>query len=197
MSQSLDRLKLQFADRFEPMGDGYIFHANLRAAGYRVSASDRDRLVAQFNRRLTRLIWGFAAITILFFAAICWIFVQQSGEVPAIVPWIIAPAATCGYLAPFFWMWNAPQRELRQSMPVVQGRSKDEAKRIALTRLSWTQLGAGVVMTLALLWRVSTEWNLLIGWNRLWLVLAAAMLLIVAVQAIRKLRISRDQRTSD
>jgi len=197
MAQSLDRLKQQFADRFERDGDAYVFRPNLRAPGYRVSNIDRDRLITEFNRRIVWSTWGIAALIIVVIAAICWMFFERSEDVPSGALWLIGIAAVGAYLAPFYWIWNAPQREICQATPVLAGRPKDEAKRIALARLSWKQLGAMVVMTAALLWRTSATTNLLVGWSRLWLVFASAIVLIIAIQAVRKLRSEREKRVSD
>ena len=181
-----------FAKRFEPNGEGYIYRPNLRAPGVLVTATERDRFVANFNRGFNIATWSIAglclvAVTIVFFAT--W-----PGRVPLYVIFLIVGGCVPVVVGANHWLWGAPNRALVGRTPVVEGRSKAEATKLAWQRLTWGRLGLSLLVVPILLLRVGNRNNLLVGWNRLWLVLAGAFLVLVAVQAFRKWRAGhRDQ----
>jgi len=181
------RVEERFANRFEAAGDGYVFRANLRAVGYPFSAEERDHAVSEFKRRYVWLTWGFSAATISIFMTVVWLFFSQSDHVPDAAIYLVLGVCAGLYLIPFYWLWNAPVRLCRDRVQGVEGRTTGEARRVAFERLTWTQLGTTVLLVGLMLWRVSARANLLVGWNRLWLLLGAATLVLVVVQAIRKL----------
>jgi hypothetical protein len=182
-----------FANRFERKGDAYVFRANFGAAGYRVGADDRDRMLAEFGRRLDWLTWGASALIVLVGVGLTWVASGPSDDARGAIICSLLGVSLGSYLIPFCWLWNAPVRELRGRVQVSEGRTKAEAKRLAFERLTWRNLGVGVVVAAVLLWWASADGNLLVGWNRLWLVGAGALLLMIAVQAFRKWRSGRSE----
>jgi len=193
MNGSTALIRDQFANRFEPHGDGYVFRANLRAAGIPVSAADRDRFVAEFNRRLSIWAYGGTAgfVVLLTVALFAFFLLNPEGEIPEFVSFLLVAAFLPVFLVPFFWLWNAPARNLRNRLPVDQGRSKAEATQLAFAQLTWGRLGGALAMLAFGLWALSRSHNLLVGWNRLWLAGAAALLALIAVQAVRKWQAER------
>lgn len=191
MQSAHARVMQQFANRFERDGEAYVFRASLSAPGYAVDAATRDRLVSEFNRRYLWLVRVTVVLVVLIFTAVAWFLVARAGEVPDPVTWLILGGGLGLHLLPFYWLWNAPLRELRDWTPTVEGRSRLEARRLALRRLTWGRLGAAVLLIPFTLWRASARINVFVGWGRLWLVFCGAALGLVAVQAIRKLRMER------
>lgn len=175
-----------FANRFEPDGDGFIFRANLKAPGFRVSKAERDAFVAEFKRRSRMGQWGAAILIVpLIVAAIF--------ALPSLfhVSADYAAVPVLGVTLPSFmiwsrWLWSAPARALQERTPDVEARSKEEALRLGFKRITWTQLGGAAALIPLMLLRVGYRHNLLVGWSRIWLVLAGALLLLLAVQAYRK-----------
>jgi hypothetical protein len=182
-----------FANRFEPDGDAFIFRANLRAPGYRVDKSFRDRMIAEFGRRIVWSTWLYAGLTVAGAVGVIWFFVSRQAKLPDVAVWGILAIAAVPLVATHLWLWNAPVRALRAQVPVAPGRSKDAAKQVALKRLTWRQLGVGVLMAPIVLFQLSSLTNLLVGWSRLWLVAFAAYLVLIAVQAVRKLRMDQQR----
>ncbi|QUD86183.1 hypothetical protein [Phenylobacterium montanum] len=191
MFGSQTRTKDLFANRFEPDGDGYLFRANLKAPGVRVTSGERDRFVHEFGRRVTILTWVSAGVTVALVLAAAF---YSTGENRSVAEWIIAPiVALCigGFMGPFYWLWYAPVRALGGRLPATPGRSATEARRVALERLTWKQLGLSALVVPALLFRLTRGHDLLTGWNRLWMAFCGLLLLFIAVQAARKWRATR------
>jgi hypothetical protein len=187
MFGSDNRLRQLFANRFEPDGDGYLFRTTIGAPGFKVSAEERDRWVAAFSRRFQVAIWATAGLSVLILLAA---FLIAPSDVRLSGFWAYGVVALC--LAPLLflnrWLWNAPVRALRGRAPDAEGRSEAEAGRLAFQRMTWAQLGLAAAAPLLLLLRVGSRNNLLVGWNRLWLVAAVVFLAFVAFQAFRKWR---------
>jgi hypothetical protein len=192
MFGSNNRLRQLFANRFETDGDGYLFRTTIGAPGFKVSAQERDRWLATFSRRIQIAIWATGGLTALIFVAA---FLIAPNEVHVSDWWVYGMVALC--LAPLLfinrWLWNAPVRALHGRTPDAQGRSKAEAGRLAFQRITWAQLGLAAAAPFFLLLRVGSRNNLLLGWNRLWLVAAVLFLAFVAFQAFRKWRAGLSQ----
>lgn len=188
MGEQLSQMKESFANRFEPDGDGYLFRSNLKAPGIRVTAAERDRFVQAYGRRVTILIWVGASATVLVAAAVIWAYVSTSAEMPDWVMWLVLGPCLAATTLLIVWFWSAPNRALRNRMPQAPGRTKDQANAVAFGRMTWPKLGASAISIPVMLLLVSRSSNLLVGWNRLWLMLATALAVLLAVQAFRKWR---------
>ncbi len=91
----------------------------------------------------------------------------------------------------YYWAWNAPARELERRTPVGSARTREEVRRLMLSKITYGQLGFAVLAAFALLWNASTKGDVLHGWGILWVVFAAALVVIAAIQAFRKWRFDR------
>jgi hypothetical protein len=184
----------EFFHRFEPDGDDYLFRRKLTAPGYRVAAAERDRMVAQFNRRFTWLSLMGPILLLLVLAAATRVFGRYGAgwQKLAILATFAIWLGLYGVL--FYRIWSAPVRAVRGQAPVDQGRSKMHAQRLALIRLTWGQLAGAAIAVPVMLLTVGAKVNLLVGWNRLWLVLAAALAAGIAVQAVQKLLVRTKSR---
>ena len=187
-----------FAKRFERDDHGYIYRANLRSAGIRVSESERDTFVSTFNRRMMILRWGGPALMVALViggtsALLAWApdsSIPQYAALLATVPMLLL------FLAGFYWLWNAPTRALLGRQTTDEGRTKSEARETALSRLTWPQIGVSALFVALASARVAFGHNLLEGWNRLWLVLIVAGALGIARTAYRKWRFDSRARTA-
>jgi hypothetical protein len=182
-----------FANRFEPSGDEFLFRTNIRAAGVVVSASERDRFVKDFSRRIGFVTWIMATVTVLVIGVIAAVSVFNSANMPAFAMHSLGAAGLCGFLATFYWLWYAPVRSLKGRAPATEARSRADARRLALTRLTWGQLAIGAATVPVLLYSVGQGHNLLVGWYRLWLVAAALLLGGLGYRAFQKLRASSER----
>jgi hypothetical protein len=191
------RLIQIFMNRFEPEGDHFVFRANLRAPGIQVTAAERDRFIAAYVRNVRVAYWGMLAAVVLVMIGTVVVLFPQLGNLPTFA--IAAPLVVLvvGYVALTFWLARAPVRALQGRAAAEPGRTQDEARRIAFRRMTWSQMGIAVAFLAFGLWRISLRNNLLVGWNRLWLAFFGLLLVLVAVQAVRKWRFDRQDAGRD
>ena len=190
MFGSTDHLERLFANRFEPDAGGYLFRAKYTAPAIVVSGPERDRFVTDFRRRIRRASWGLGGSCVLLMVGAAFASSAASIKLPDFAIYVLLTPCLCTFLGLTYWLWDAPVRALRSRPASAEGRSKAEARRAALLRMTWGQLGAAAAMPAVLLVSVGSRRNLLEGWNRLWLVSAALVLTLVAFRALKKWRAS-------
>jgi high-affinity Fe2+/Pb2+ permease len=71
-------------------------------------------------------------------------------------------------------------------------RSSEEVRRLRFQRMTYGQLAGAAVTALVIPFIGSARQDVFSGWSGLWLVLARALLLLVAVQAFRKWRFEQE-----
>lgn len=192
MSMGSQIMKNGFAERFEPLGDGYLFRDRPNRPGYALTAAERDRFVADFSRRVG---WMTAILFVVIMAicvggagyAVANNVELSQGAIMVVVVMVLAIS-----IAINMWFWAAPLRALQGRTPDVAALPKAAAGREQLRQLSWKRLvwyrvGAAVLC----IWLGYTEDPTFSGWARLWLVGAAALLTFAAVQAFRKWQLER------
>ncbi len=57
MTGNFDRVRQMFADQFEPDAQGFVYRKSMKGAPIRVSAVERDRYIATFNRYTRYASW--------------------------------------------------------------------------------------------------------------------------------------------
>ena len=175
-----------FAKRFEPESGDYMFRSTLAAPGIRVSAAERNRFVADYERGLKRGLWTAMAVMVVGVLAV----VPAAADNPDLV---LGPIISAALILPgvAFVGWSmrlrkAPDRALAGRTASTCGRSKEEARRLALKSVTWGRLALVPVGAAFILVRANAKGTLLVGWNRLWVAFAALLLVLAAVQAVRK-----------
>ena len=108
-----------------------------------------------------------------------------------LVRYLCIGAIVAASLLIHYWTWNVPARALQRRPAMGQARAREEMRRIALSKLTYGQLGFGGGAMMLLLFKVSEKTDLLHGWGRLWLLFSAATAVVILVQAIRKWRFDR------
>jgi len=191
---SSDLARQMFADQFEPDGDDFLYRKSLKGAPIRVSASERDRYVATFNRHMKYRFWGIGGGMAVVCTAAIFIAVQTGTKV-----WDAAIYAGVGligvaFMADYFWAWNLPARELRLRPTVGDARSRAQMRQLLLARMTYGQIAGGAGFAVFLLARLWIQKDMLSGWNILWAVLAVFMLAATAIQAFRKWRLDSAER---
>ncbi len=187
-NHGFDRVCQKFAAQFEPDGNGFVYRKYAKDAPIPVNASERDKYIEDFNRSTKFRLWAVAGATILFILALSFYQVKTSAG-PSGLPIYCGLAVILGaYLISHYWAWNRPARELRDRGAIGEARSRVEMKQRSLARLTYGEIAAAAVTPLLLLLQVDLKRDLFSGWNLFWLVLVAAILCLVAVQAYRKWR---------
>ena len=108
-----ERQRQMFAAQFEPAGDGYIYRNHTVGDPIRVSAADRDRYVANFER-FTRQ--GFRATliaAIVLLAGLVAYSFATGTQVPDLVFYVAFGGMFVLYGAGHLRAWNLPLREAK------------------------------------------------------------------------------------
>jgi hypothetical protein len=194
MSIGSNLLKDEFAKRFEPHGEGYLFRHELGAPGYVVTAAERDLFISQFSRRTAWTMGGLGAALVVFCLASAWFAVANGVEMSS---WLITAVALILMIASAgisMWFWGEPRRQLEGRTPVAEGIPKRIAHQRWLRDLSWNQLGLSVGIAVLCVWEGYKRDPTFHGWTRLWLVGAGVLVAIAAVQGFRKWLLERSSR---
>ena len=191
---SLDRMLTHFTDQFEATDGGYLYRKSMRGAPIRVSAAERDAMVAAFKRSLPLLLWGWvAALLLLILGFVVFAAASDAGPeslttwlIPAIVPLALAYWVCCMHV------WNAPARQLGRRTPIGPERTRAEVRRHVLARMSWGELLIAVALLGVFLLNLVSRENILEGWHRLWLLVFAAAAVGILVRIWQKWRLDSD-----
>lgn len=187
---NMDARKI-FAEQFEPDGDGFLYRYRGKSAPIRVTAAERERFIADFNKRCGYMVWGSAA------------FMSVAVLLSVLFKEELAPLLH-GYqiyvfvvlLIPTMWILNrkayrAPAQELRHRIPVGVERSSDEVRRRAVARMSWGFLaGVSVFGAVYFAGRIPQS-GFDSGWGAIWIAGAVCFFGAMTFGAYRKWRYGR------
>jgi hypothetical protein len=90
--------------------------------------------------------------------------------------------------------FDAPVRALRGRGNDGEARSPEENRRIGFAKLTYGQLAATAGFAVVLLLKLDRHSDLFSGWNLAWVIMAAGLVILAAVQAFRKWRFESAQR---
>ena len=187
---SHNRIVGMFADQFELEGSRWLYRRSQKGEAFAVSEDERSRFIDEFARRLRRFFWLWVAVILAMTCAGVGYTVANDLELEE--SWIWAGVALLAYPYWISWrrLWGAPQEVLQRRPALAPSRTWTEARRARLAKMSWGQLVIAVASVGLLIWTRSHEHNLLVGWDRLWLVLGAATALGAAWTAFDKWRLT-------
>lgn len=185
------RARELFAQRFEADGDGYIFRRNLRAAPVRISAAERDEAVNAFGWSYWWLFGGLLIAIVLLVVSL--VLLNPTDEPVGDGP-LYAGLAIIIALFVLVWMrvWSAPARRFSHKAVAGPERSRAEARKMGLAQISWSNLALVPVMAVIVIYKGFNRTDPNVGWGRLWLVTGGGLVLLAAIQAIRKWRAERE-----
>jgi hypothetical protein len=177
-----------FEKQFPEEGGEIAFRQDGKGAPVRVSAAERDAFISGF-RRATWISFGVVMLaTLLLAGGVVWLALQSDAEFTPLPLYIGFGVTFVGLLAAVWWAWRAPVRALRYRASSGQALTREEVERKFFENLSYGKI-AGITGAVALaLFSLSRKEDLLHGWSRLWLVFFGAILILIAVQTIRKWR---------
>lgn len=188
-----DHVRQIFSDQFSSDDHGYVYRKNQKGAGIRVSETERDDFIAAFNRRSRYATWSIFPATIALILLLAWLSPGSDSSETDIAIWIGLGAILLPFLVFLYWSWNAPDRELRGRTPESAALDRSEARALAFSKITYGQLGLAAAMGVGLVWKQSLETDLLHGWGIIWSLMGGGLVLLSAVQVIRKWRFSRQQ----
>lgn len=187
-----ERLRQSFADQFSPVSDGYVFRSGQKGAPFRVTSSERDQFISDFNRRTRYATWSIIPATILLILLLVWLVPNPDTSAADIGIWLGLAAILLPFMSVFYWAWFAPSRELRLRTPEGAALTKAEARAVGFSKITYKQLGLAAVMGVGLVWKMSAKTDVLHGGGVIWLVCGAGLVVLSGVQAFRKWSFTRD-----
>src|ERR1700681_1582256 len=108
-----ERQRQMFAAQFEPEGEGYIYRTHTVGEPIPVSAADRDRYVANFERFTRQGFWAILIAAILLLAGlVAYSFVTKT-QVPDLVFYVAFGGMFAVYIVGYQRAWNLPVRDRR------------------------------------------------------------------------------------
>jgi hypothetical protein len=187
-NDSWARIRRLFADQFEPDGDGFIYRRSQKGEAIRVTSAEHQGFIDQFNRQVRYANWSiYIGVFLALGAAVLVSVLSRSDSADPVIYFCIA-LGTVPYFILYYRAWAAPARELEGRMPIAGALSTEEVRRLTFGRISYGKLAAVAAGGIVLPFFGSNRHDVFSGWNRLWLVLGAALVLLAAVQAFRKWR---------
>ena len=186
----------QFRRQFSEEDGGKVYRRYGKGAGYYISEEQRSEWTDRFRRRQRRpwmyLTLGLSAVIPMFITLEVLVFAKAEVE-----PWriaagtllVVAPASAWALVASRRAMVE-PARELENVAPAFPAYSEAEWRRKCLGEMSWRTLSLAPLAGLLVVWRMSEEFDIWHGWGRLAWLAPAGLLVLSAVQALRKFRLT-------
>jgi tetratricopeptide (TPR) repeat protein len=187
-----DSARQAFADQFERNGTNLVYRRSQKGEAISVSAAERSKFIDEFDRNARRASWIIYIVLTLVVAGIITFSLLSGSDLSEGAFFVGIGLAMIPYFAFYRWAWAAPARELAGRTPIAGERSSEEVQRIRFRRMTYGQLAGAAFGGLAIPFIGSSRQNLLSGWNRVWLVFGAALVLVAAVQAFRKWRFQQE-----
>lgn len=186
-----DQMRQSFADQFSSDGHSYIYRKNQTGVPIRVSELERDDFIAAFNKRVRYAIWSIIVAIVGLCLLVAWLIPDIDSVAGQIAIWggIIASLSLC--LVAFYRTWGAPSRALERRAPEGAALSKEDARALALSKITYGQLALFALIGVGFAWDMSAKVDVPHGWEMAWPVVGVVPVLLAGVQAIRKWRLRR------
>ena len=191
LNSNFDRVRQLFAEQFSSDSRGFIYRKRQTGAPIRISEKERDAFVATFNSRIRYIVWSIIAATIGLIALMTWLTPDVDSTSGQVSVWAGLLAILIPSMVVYHWAWNAPARELKRRTPEGLGLTKEEARALAFSKVTYRQLMLPGLMGVGLVWKNSAKTDVFHGWGIFWLILGAALVALSGLQAIRKWLLSQ------
>lgn len=188
---NFERVYQTFADQFSPEGSGFVYRKSMKGAPIAVTMDERDAFIGQFRKHVRFTSWAMMIGFLLVLGLLVAVGAESESELYQIEMYAGIGVVCAIYMFMFFWVWNAPSRALARRAVLGNALTKAEARKLALSRMTYGQLAGAVALALFLVWKASEGGDLMHGWGIASLVFAGGMTCLAAVQAFRKWRMER------
>ena len=130
--------------------------------------------------------WSIVPATVGLILLLVWLTPDADSPAAQIAMWGGIAAILLPFMMIFYWAWGAPLRELERRTPEGLALTKDEARALAFSKITYGQLALAALMAMGLVWKMSTKIDVFHGFGLVWLFFGAASVILASVQAIRK-----------
>lgn len=103
----------------------------------RVSKLERDGFVAAFNKRIRYAMWSIVPATVGLILLLVWLTPDTDSPAAQIAMWGGIAAILLPFMVVFYWAWGAPSRELERRTPEGPALSKEEARALAFSKITY------------------------------------------------------------
>ena len=186
-----DRLRQLFADQFSDDARGVVYRKSQKGAPFRVSEAERDEFITMFNKRIRYAAWSIFPVTLGLILLLVWLVPDADSPSAQIAMWVGIAAILLPFLAIYYWAWNAPSRELERRTPEGAALTKEEARALVFSQITYGQLALAALMGVGLVWKMSNQTDVFHGWGVVWLIFGGALIVLAGVKAARKWHFSR------
>lgn len=187
-NEGLERSRQMFVDQFESSGKKILYRKRGKGAPIAVTADERDRFIKNYesdrSRLMTYLLVGMVLGVVAIFAFIP--IAKLNGFVLGMGLTIAALAFAIPYS---YWMWSAPDRELKGRPVEGEPLSKAQYWRKHFSKISYRYMAGLAALSLLPLSRIPRHGGLWTPENLFNAGCAAFILFCVAAMAIMKWRV--------
>lgn len=181
-----DRVRQTFQDQFSTDSNGLMYRKGQKGAPVRVSEMERENFIATFNKTIRYTTWAIFPATITLILLLVWLVPDTNSTMGTVAIWIGLGAILAPFMGVFYWAWNAPARELQRRTPEGAALTKEEARALAFSKITYGQLALAAVMGVGLVWKMSAKTDVFHGGGLVWLVCGGFLIGLAGIQAIRK-----------
>ena len=186
-----DRMRQTFQDQFSTDSNGFIYRKNQKGVPIRVSEFERDDCVTTFNKRIRYATWSIFPATVILILLLVWLIPDTNSPIASVAIWVGIAAILVPFMAIFYWAWNAPARDLQHRTPAGAALTKEEARTLAFSKITYGRLAIAAAMGVGLVWKMSAKMDVFHGGGVVWLVFGGFLIAFAGIQAIRKWRFNR------
>ena len=158
-----------------------------------MSEVERDELVATFDKRIRYATWSIFPATVALILVLAWLIPSTDSPVADVAIWAGIGAILLPFMVIFYWAWNAPSRELQRRTPEGAALTKEEARALAFSKITYGRLALAAAMGAGLVWKMSWKTDVLHGWGLVWPTFGGGLIAVAGIQAIRKFRFNLSQ----
>jgi tetratricopeptide (TPR) repeat protein len=182
-----DSVRQLFADQFEASGTNFVYRRSQRGEAIVVSSDEHARFLNQFDHDLSRAIWIIYVGLFIVIGSILLMSIVGDFELSQVAIYVGIATVMAVYYLYYRWVWRAPARALAGRTPIARELSSEGVRRLRFQRMTYAQL-AGAAAAGVFIPFMAAGKDLLVGWNRLWLIVGAALVFLAVLQTFHKWR---------
>lgn len=188
-----------FASQFKDELNGIVYRKHGIGEGVVVSSEERDKFVENFNKYLSKIRWhliGCVCVSIVLPFVIGGLFSLRANNL-GILFWTFMAVGILWFVRSNHRAFGAPAVALADRQPSGATVTKTEAQRDVLKKLDWSTFALGPAIAMLISYRMEV-FDAPFALDRIfWTIMSVGILLLFAVQAVRKWTIEKDDRLKD
>jgi len=185
-NSEFDHVRQIFQDQFSTDSNGFIYRKDQKGVPIRVSEFERDNFCAVFNKKIRYAVWSAIPATIILILLLVWLGADTKSAMGNMAIWVGLAAIFVSLMAMYYWVWNAPARALQHRTPEGAALTKEEARAVTWSQITYSRLALVAAAGVGLVWKMSLKMDVLHGGGVVWLVFGSILIALAGIQVIRK-----------